>query len=69
MITNSVVTISNLHKEVENEEKNTIILPLSLLLFALTALSGGYWDVWWHVMKLVETFYTLPHLVIYASIF
>ncbi|MFB9759024.1 hypothetical protein [Ectobacillus funiculus] len=50
-------------------KKNTIILPLSLLLFALTALSGGYWDVWWHVMKLVETFYTLPHLVIYASIF
>lgn len=50
-------------------KQKSIILPLSLLLFALTALSGGYWDVWWHMMKLVETFYTLPHLVIYASIF
>lgn len=50
-------------------KQNSIIIPLWLLLFALTALSGGYWDVWWHVMELVETFYTLPHLVIYASIF
>lgn len=45
------------------------VLPLFLLLCALGAVGGGYWDVWWHVAGKVETFFTLAHLVIYSSVF
>jgi hypothetical protein len=44
-------------------------LPFILLFFIVTGIAGGYMDVWWHVMNLVETFYTIPHLIIYLSVF
>ena len=44
-------------------------LPWAALLFSWIALSGGYFDVWWHVMGRVETFFTPPHAVIYSSVF
>ncbi|WP_274362388.1 hypothetical protein [Paenibacillus thermotolerans] len=45
------------------------LLPCFLLICALGAVGGGYWDVWWHVAGKVETFFTLAHLVIYSSVF
>ena len=35
---------------------------------ALIQILGGQWDVFWHVLELVETFFTLPHTVLYSGI-
>lgn len=45
------------------------ILPTVLLFLSFSSLAGGYFDIWWHVRGKVETFFSLPHLVIYSSIF
>ena len=38
------------------------------VLGAFLQISGGTWDVASHVMKIVETFFTLPHLILYAGV-
>jgi hypothetical protein len=35
---------------------------------ALIQILGGQWDVSWHVLGLVETFFTLPHTVLYSGV-
>lgn len=35
---------------------------------ALIQILGAQWDVSWHVLGLVETFFTLPHTVLYSGI-
>ncbi len=35
---------------------------------AFLQLTGGIWDVSWHILGIVETFDTLPHLILYAGI-
>src|SRR6266849_9071824 len=35
---------------------------------AFLQISGGFWDVSSHVMGIVETFFTIPHLLLYAGI-
>ena len=47
---------------------------LKLLLISGTILlylgvAAAYFDEWWHADQRVETFFTLPHAVLYASIF
>jgi hypothetical protein len=35
---------------------------------ALIQILGGQWDVSWHVLGLVETFFTLPHTVLHSGV-
>jgi len=35
---------------------------------ALIQILGGQWDISWHVLELVETFFTLPHTVLYSGV-
>ena len=35
---------------------------------ALIQILGGQWDLSWHVLGLVETFFTLPHIVLYSGV-
>lgn len=35
---------------------------------ALIQILGGQWDLSWHVLGLVETFFTLPHTVLYSGV-
>jgi len=35
---------------------------------ALLQISGGIWDVSSHIMGIVETFFTVPHLVLYSGV-
>jgi hypothetical protein len=35
---------------------------------ALIQILGGQWDVSWHVLGLVETFFTAPHTVLYSGV-
>ncbi len=35
---------------------------------AFLQISGGFWDVSSHTMGIVETFFTIPHLILYAGI-
>lgn len=49
--------------------KSMTILPFVVVFFIVTGMAGGYMDVWWHFKGLVETFATIPHLIIYASVF
>lgn len=35
---------------------------------ALIQILGGQWDVSWHVLGLVETFFTFPHTVLYSGV-
>jgi hypothetical protein len=35
---------------------------------ALIQILGGQWDVSWHVLGLVETFFTLPHTILYSGV-
>lgn len=35
---------------------------------ALIQILGGQWDVSWHVLELVETFFTVPHTVLYSGV-
>jgi hypothetical protein len=35
---------------------------------ALMQVWGGIWDVSWHILGLVETFFTLPHTILYSGI-
>ena len=35
---------------------------------ALMQILGGQWDLSWHVLGLVETFFTLPHTVLYSGV-
>ncbi len=37
-------------------------------LGALLQIVGGYWDVSWHVRRLVETFFTPAHTVLYTGV-
>lgn len=43
--------------------------PWMLLLFAYGTLAGAYYDVWWHAMGLVETFFTVAHGILYTCVF
>ena len=38
-----------------------------LLFFAFAGMTGGTWDAGWHVTFLRETFWTPPHLLLYAA--
>jgi len=35
---------------------------------ALLQVVGGYWDVAWHILGIVETFFTPPHTILYTGI-
>src|SRR5713101_1586959 len=35
---------------------------------AFLQISGGIWDVSSHIMGIVETFFTVPHLVLYTGV-
>src|SRR5881409_147207 len=35
---------------------------------AFLQISGGIWDVSSHIIGIVETFFTVPHLVLYAGV-
>ncbi|MGQ0797256.1 MAG: hypothetical protein ACT4OI_05275 [Methanobacteriota archaeon] len=35
---------------------------------AFLQVAGGYWDISWHVLGIVETFFTPPHAILYAGI-
>jgi hypothetical protein len=35
---------------------------------ALIQILGGQWDLSWHILGLVETFFTLPHTVLYSGV-
>lgn len=35
---------------------------------ALLQLTGGIWDVSWHILDMVETFFTPPHTVVYTGV-
>ena len=35
---------------------------------AFLQISGGIWDVSSHIMGIVETFFTVPHLVLYSGV-
>ncbi len=35
---------------------------------ALLQITGGYWDVSWHIRRLVESFFTPAHTVLYAGV-
>lgn len=38
------------------------------ILGAVLQIWGGYWDISWHVLGIVETFFTPPHMVLYTGI-
>ncbi len=38
------------------------------ILGAFIQIAGGYWDVSWHVLRLVETFFTPAHTVLYTGV-
>ena len=40
---------------------------VGLIAGALMECVGGYWDVWWHVHSVRETFWTPPHTVLYSG--
>lgn len=31
-------------------------------------IGGGFWDISWHILGLVEIFFTVPHAILYAGI-
>ncbi|KIL39648.1 hypothetical protein SD70_18550 [Gordoniibacillus kamchatkensis] len=55
--------------EAESSSRWIAALPFVVVFFIVTGMAGGYMDVWWHLKGLVETFATIPHLIIYASVF
>jgi hypothetical protein len=48
--------------------KFLLALYASGIAGALIQILGGQWDVSWHVLGLVETFFTLPHTVLYSGV-
>jgi hypothetical protein len=44
------------------------ILLLLSTIFLYISLGAGYFDVWWHFAGRVETFFSLPHAILYGSI-
>ncbi|MFQ5918942.1 MAG: hypothetical protein ACE5I4_02700 [Thermoplasmata archaeon] len=49
--------------------RNLLVPVYALGVFgALLQLTGGIWDVSWHILGIVETFFTPPHLVLYTGI-
>ena len=55
---------------------NVKILSRDLLVPAYTIgvigaflqVAGGYWDITWHVLGIVETFFTPPHAILYTGV-
>lgn len=47
-----------------------LLVPIYTItvLGAFMQIAGGYWDVSWHFLGLVETFFTLPHSVLYTGV-
>jgi hypothetical protein len=45
-----------------------LVLYVAGIAGALIQILGAQWDVSWHVLELVETFFTLPHTVMYSGI-
>ena len=67
------------HRRHNNEQQENKLLLLKhpnflLALYAagiagaLIQILGGQWDVSWHILELVETFFTLPHTVLYSGV-
>ena len=65
------------HNDEEQDNKKLSFLKHPKFLHALYAagiagaliqILGGQWDVSWHVLGLVETFFTLPHTVLYSGV-
>ncbi|MBI2185307.1 MAG: hypothetical protein HYU39_10180 [Thaumarchaeota archaeon] len=49
--------------------KDSLVLIYTVgVLGAFLQISGGYWDVSWHILGLVETFFTVPHSFLYAGV-
>ena len=45
-----------------------IICYFTASLGALMQISGGYWDVSWHLLEIPETFFTPPHTILYTGV-
>jgi hypothetical protein len=61
----------------EQQDKKLLLLKHPNFLLALYAagiagaliqILGGQWDVPWHVLELVETFFTLPYTILYSGV-
>jgi hypothetical protein len=72
------MSVERRHHNDEEQENNKLSFlkhPKFLLALyaagiagALIQILGGQWDVSWHVLGLVETFFTLPHTVLYSGV-
>jgi len=56
------------------EIKKELSLSSLVLLYTIGAIgaflqiAGTYWDISWHELELVETFFTAPHSVLYSGV-
>jgi hypothetical protein len=71
------MTVKRQHRVDEQQDNKLLLLKHSNFLLALYAagvagaliqILGGQWDVSWHVLGLVETFFTAPHTVLYSGV-
>lgn len=58
---------NNFNKEVSYD--SVLLLYLVGVLGAIFLIIGVSWDASWHLMYLVESFWVLPHLIIYSGMF
>jgi hypothetical protein len=74
-----IMSVERLHHNDDREQDNRKLLLLThpnflLALYAagiagaLIQILGGQWDVSWHLLGLVETFFTIPHTVLYTGV-
>ena len=71
------MSVKRQHRVDEQQDSKLLLLKHSNFLLALYAagvagaliqILGGQWDVSWHVLGLVETFFTAPHTVLYSGV-
>src|SRR3712207_1270462 len=71
------MSVKRQHRVDEQQDNKLLLLKHSNFLLALYAagvagaliqILGGQWDVSWHVLGLVETFFTAPHTVLYSGV-
>jgi len=48
---------------------NQLRLPIALAALGVLTILFGSWDTWWHLMRKTETFWALPHVLGYATVF
>lgn len=63
------VTFNRSHMDKVKFSSNLIIPAYVVgVAGAFLQISGGFWDVSSHIMGIVETFFTIPHLILYAGV-